>query len=167
MYGHRSRLQHPFGLKPHLRCHSRSTPPGSGSGCRRSRQARRAFRSGCPRNPSPGESVRGERANLNGLVLGCIDAKFCNKICFEKLSPRSTQCTPLHRSLTSNRPEPSRQGAGASLRRAPARRGPRGRRREDLLDRGPPEAPRRDGAGGQSAGQGLGVRVSKIGKITQ
>ena len=25
----------------------------------------------------PGESVRGERANLEGLVLGCIDADFC------------------------------------------------------------------------------------------
>ena len=25
----------------------------------------------------PGGSVRGERANLKGLVLGCIEAKFC------------------------------------------------------------------------------------------
>ena len=26
-------------------------------------------------------SVRGERANLKGLVLGCIEAKFCKCIC--------------------------------------------------------------------------------------
>ena len=34
---------------------------------------------------TPGGSViiiiRGERANLKGLVLGCIEAKFCKKIC--------------------------------------------------------------------------------------
>ena len=42
------------------------------------------------------------RANLAGLVLGCIEAKFCKKICVGKLSPRFTQCTPLHRSLSSN-----------------------------------------------------------------
>ena len=41
------------------------------------------------------------RANLTGLVLGCIEAKFCNKICVGKLSPRSTQCTPLHSSVIS------------------------------------------------------------------
>ena len=41
----------------------------------------------------PGGSVRGERANLTRLVLLCIEAKFCNKICVGKLSPRSTQCT--------------------------------------------------------------------------
>ena len=37
------------------------------------------------------------------LVIGCIEAKFCKKICvgIGKLSPRSTQCTPLHRSLIS------------------------------------------------------------------
>ena len=46
----------------------------------------------------PGRYVRGERANLKGLVNGCIEAKFCDKICVEKLSPRSTKCTPLHRS---------------------------------------------------------------------
>ena len=45
-----------------------------------------------------GGSVRGERANLKGLVNGCIEANFCNKICVGKLSPRSTQCNPLHRS---------------------------------------------------------------------
>ena len=39
-----------------------------------------------------------KRANLTGLVLGCIEAKFCKKICVWKLSPRSTQCTPLHSS---------------------------------------------------------------------
>ena len=36
-----------------------------------------------------------------GRVLFCIDAKFCKKIRVGKLSPRSTQCTPLHRSLIS------------------------------------------------------------------
>ena len=49
----------------------------------------------------PGGSVRGERANFTRLVLGCIEAKFCKKILVGKLSPRSTQCTPLHRSLIS------------------------------------------------------------------
>ena len=44
----------------------------------------------------PGGSVRGERANFTSLVLLCIKAKFCNKICVGKLSQRSTQCTPLH-----------------------------------------------------------------------
>ena len=48
-----------------------------------------------------GGSIRGERANLKGLVIGCIEAKFCNKICVGKLSTRSTQCTPLHRSQSS------------------------------------------------------------------
>ena len=41
------------------------------------------------------------RANLTGFVLGCIEAKFCKKICVGKLSPRSTQCTPLHSSVIS------------------------------------------------------------------
>ena len=41
------------------------------------------------------------RRNFRGLVLGCIEAKFCKKICVGKLSSRSTQCTPLHRSLIS------------------------------------------------------------------
>ena len=40
-------------------------------------------------------------ANLTGLVLGCIEAKICNKMCVWKLSPRSTQCTPLHSSVIS------------------------------------------------------------------
>ena len=40
---------------------------------------------------------RGEQANLTGLVLSCIEAKFSKKICVGKLSPKSTQCTPLHR----------------------------------------------------------------------
>ena len=39
--------------------------------------------------------------NFDGLVLGCIDADFCKQIRVGKLSPRSTQCTPLHRSLIS------------------------------------------------------------------
>ena len=42
---------------------------------------------------------------LNGarqmLVFGCIEAKICKKICVGKLSPRSTQSTPLYRSLIS------------------------------------------------------------------
>ena len=41
------------------------------------------------------------RANLTGLVLGCIEANFCKKICVGKLSPRSTQRTPLHSSVIS------------------------------------------------------------------
>jgi len=32
------------------------------------------------------------------LVIGCIESTFCKKTCVGKLSPRSTQCTPLHRS---------------------------------------------------------------------
>ena len=28
-------------------------------------------------NEEPGESVHGERANFTGLVLGCVEAKFC------------------------------------------------------------------------------------------
>ena len=31
----------------------------------------------------PGGSVRGERTNLKGLVLGCIEAKFASKYAFE------------------------------------------------------------------------------------
>ena len=46
----------------------------------------------------PGGSVHGERANFAELVLGCIEADFCNQILVGKLSPRSTKCTPLHRS---------------------------------------------------------------------
>ena len=45
----------------------------------------------------PGGSVHGERANFAGLVLGCIEGKFRKKICGLKLSPRSAQCTHLHR----------------------------------------------------------------------
>ena len=41
------------------------------------------------------------RRNLTRLVLCCTEAKFCKKIRVGKLSPRSTQCTPLHRSLIS------------------------------------------------------------------
>ena len=39
------------------------------------------------------------------LVLGCIEANFCKKICVQslgKFSPRSTQRTPVHRSQSSN-----------------------------------------------------------------
>ena len=39
-----------------------------------------------------------ELANLLGLVLGCIAAKLWKYILVGKLSPRSTQCTPLHSS---------------------------------------------------------------------
>ena len=31
----------------------------------------------------PGGSVRGERANLKGLVLGCVEAKFARKYALE------------------------------------------------------------------------------------
>ena len=52
---------------------------------------------------TPGRSVRGERANFTRLVLGCIEAKFFRSILVGKLSPRSTQCTPLHRFGIHNR----------------------------------------------------------------
>ena len=44
-----------------------------------------------------------DRPNFRGLVLGCIEAKICKKICVWKLSPRSTQCAPLHRFGIHNR----------------------------------------------------------------
>ena len=47
---------------------------------------------------SPGRSVHGERANFAELVIGCIEADFCNQIFVGTLSPRSTKFTPLHRS---------------------------------------------------------------------
>ena len=46
-----------------------------------------------------------QHANFGGAVLGCIEAKFCKKICVWKLSPRSTQCTPLHSALCRSRRE--------------------------------------------------------------
>ena len=52
-----------------------------------------------PLRSDPDTQVWGFWRNLTGLVLGCIEAKFCKKICVWKLSPRSTQCTPLHRSF--------------------------------------------------------------------
>ena len=51
---------------------------------------------------SPGGSVRGERANFTWLVLGCVEADFCNQIFVGKLSPISTQCTPFYNSQISN-----------------------------------------------------------------
>ena len=42
-----------------------------------------------------------ERAKFTGLVLRCIEANSCNQMFVGKLSPRSTQCTPLHRSSNS------------------------------------------------------------------
>ena len=42
--------------------------------------------------PSLEERMTKRSANLTGLVLGCIEANFCKKICVWKLSPRSTQC---------------------------------------------------------------------------
>ena len=44
----------------------------------------------------PGGSVRGERENFTRLVLGCIEAKFCKKICVGKLSPRSSEIYTMH-----------------------------------------------------------------------
>ena len=41
------------------------------------------------------------QATARPAPSGCIEAKFCNKICVGKLSPRSTQCTPLHSSVIS------------------------------------------------------------------
>ena len=75
----------------------------------RSRTARQRSRTPKPRPNKTGVVVpRGGRvrkrlavsppANFRGLVLGCIKAKFCKKLCVWKLSPRSRQCTPLHSS---------------------------------------------------------------------
>ena len=61
-----------------------------------------------------GSNYLGRGSNFTGLVLGCIEAKFCKSTfvgisyLFEKkivgkLSPRSTQCTPLHRFGIHNR----------------------------------------------------------------
>ena len=73
----------------------------AGYGSDLERHDARAAAPEAPHVEVPGGSVRGERANLKGLVLGCIEAKFCKKICVGKLSPRSTQCTPLHLSQCS------------------------------------------------------------------
>ena len=97
------RLKHPYP------CASRTSPSAG--------QPRPPLCSGIAHGTNPpralsqngyGRSVRLERANLKGLVLGCIEAKFyfgrlksCKKICVGKPSPRSTQCTPLHRSQCS------------------------------------------------------------------
>ena len=82
-------------------------------------------------------------ANFGGLVLGCIEAKFCKKICVGKLSPRSTQCTPLHSSAISiaNKNRPAQAAAAGFERRVP-----RVRRRP----RPPPSRPRRRRSGVRS-----------------
>ena len=46
--------------------------------------------------------AHGERATFTRLVLGNIEADLCSQIFVGNLSPRSTQCTPSHRSLISN-----------------------------------------------------------------
>ena len=51
--------------------------------------------------PQMSISIHEKRANFTGLLLGCIEADFCNQIFFGKLSPRSTQCTMLHSSPVS------------------------------------------------------------------
>ena len=51
-----------------------------------------------------------------GLVLGCIDAKFCKKICVGKHSPRSTQWTPLHRFQRSVFPKSTRSTRKPEIR---------------------------------------------------
>ena len=80
-----------------------SARPSSES-TRRSARPRRSFCSGGTPLQLPG-GARGrpnippttkDRANWTGLVLGCIETKFCKKICVWKLSPRSTPSTPLH-----------------------------------------------------------------------
>ena len=48
------------------------------------------------RRRKPGVSERGERANFTGLVNGCIEAKFCNKIFVGKLLTRSTRFTRFY-----------------------------------------------------------------------
>ena len=42
----------------------------------------------------------GVSANFTGLVIGWIEAKICKSTFVGKLALRSTQCTPLHRSLS-------------------------------------------------------------------
>ena len=49
---------------------------------------------------APGGSVRGERANLTGLVNGCIEAKFCNKICVGRRNPYIVQETNVGKTAT-------------------------------------------------------------------
>ena len=60
-----------------------------------------------------GRSAHGERANFTGLVLGCVEAKFC------KYSPRSIQYTPLHRfGIRSRNASASEPGKSAHGERA-------------------------------------------------
>ena len=40
-------------------------------------------------------SVHGERADFAGLVLGCIEANFCNPLFAGKFLPKSTQFIPV------------------------------------------------------------------------
>ena len=45
---------------------------------------------------APGASVRGERANLKGLVLGCIEAKFCKLESSRRDLHNALLCTVLN-----------------------------------------------------------------------
>ena len=56
--------------------HGQNGPLNRRRRCRRPPPPRCEFR-------LPEGSVRGERANLKGLVLGCIGAKFARKYAFE------------------------------------------------------------------------------------
>ena len=93
--------------------HTRLTTPrrvGAGG----SRGVRAVACAACQAAARPAPSTRGRTGSFTGTIrtatnfaiptapmLLCIEAKFCNKICVGKLSPKSTQCTPLHRSLSS------------------------------------------------------------------
>ena len=85
------------------RCAGNCQPEHPAPEAGRADAAARVARWSRPTTGSPRIRLRTplDRANFRGLVLGCIEAKFCKKICVGKLSPRSTQCTPLHRSQCS------------------------------------------------------------------
>ena len=50
---------------------------------------------------TPSVKTRGLHRASYTLVIGCIETNICTEICVGKLSPRTTLCSPLHRSLIS------------------------------------------------------------------
>ena len=67
---------------------------------------RLALEAGCDVEAVEKATTKAASTIIRGLVLGCIETKFCKKIlnkfkvCVVKLSPRATQYTPLHCSTT-------------------------------------------------------------------
>ena len=49
-------------------------------------------------HPRPEEPVAAAIEDAVAGVCGCFETKICKKICVGRPSPRSTKCTPLHRS---------------------------------------------------------------------